>query len=375
MKQKILTMTMALCVISCSTSNKVRHLSENKISADIQVTEDSRVPFPDLSASYRDTLSLPAPEHEETIIMNAVRDENGEMVATDVIEAATVSARFRNVAERHGKVDLSFNLSVPQDLLDTDWQLRFKPRMIIGEESIPLDSVWITGENYRNTQLKGYQQYERFIRSIAADSSRFINTSQLGIFLKRNLSEVYRMKNDSSYVSDEQFKSLFGVTGKQAVEHYTNTFLVRRNARKIAEKGERFHRYVKVPIITEGLRLDSLIADHAGSIIYRYVQTVHTRPDLKKISIVLSGAIYKEDERIYSMPECEPLVFYISSLSTLADRTEHYLNKVIHRKIEAHTACYIDFAHAEYHIDPNAGNCGEQSLRSGFHHRDGLLFS
>ena len=39
------------------------------------------------------------------IIMNAIRDsETGEMVATDVINASTVVARFRNVAERGGYV-------------------------------------------------------------------------------------------------------------------------------------------------------------------------------------------------------------------------------------------------------------------------------
>ena len=39
---------------------------------------------------------------EGPIIMNAVRDEDGNMVATDVLEAASVTARFRNVAERGG---------------------------------------------------------------------------------------------------------------------------------------------------------------------------------------------------------------------------------------------------------------------------------
>ena len=52
----------------------------------------------------------------EFIIMKAVKDENGEMVATDVINAAVVEARFRNVAERHGKVDIEFQIRVPQDM-------------------------------------------------------------------------------------------------------------------------------------------------------------------------------------------------------------------------------------------------------------------
>lgn len=44
---------------------------------------------------------------EGPIIMNAIRDsETGEMVASDVIVASKVTARFRNVAERAGYVTI-----------------------------------------------------------------------------------------------------------------------------------------------------------------------------------------------------------------------------------------------------------------------------
>ena len=55
--------------------------------------------------------------------MNAIRDENGEMVAHDRITASYVTARFRNVAERHGKVDIAFDVRVPAQMLDSRWQL------------------------------------------------------------------------------------------------------------------------------------------------------------------------------------------------------------------------------------------------------------
>ena len=71
------------------------------------------------------------------------------MVATDVIEAATVTARFRNIAERHGKVDLAFQVIVPESMRDSKWQLRFYPDMFILGDSIRLDPVVITGEAYR----------------------------------------------------------------------------------------------------------------------------------------------------------------------------------------------------------------------------------
>ena len=51
------------------------------------------------------------------VIMNAIRDsETGEMVATDIISASKVVARFRNVAERAGYVTIGFDVSVPAEM-------------------------------------------------------------------------------------------------------------------------------------------------------------------------------------------------------------------------------------------------------------------
>ena len=134
--------------------------------------------------------------------MRAVRDDNGEMVANERLDAAVVTARFRNVAERHGKVDIEFQVVVPEAMQDGKWQLRFYPDMFILGDSLRLDPVIITGKDYRKAQLKGYQQYERFLASIITDTTRFVNIGQLEIFLKRNIPELYAFKTDSTEVSD-----------------------------------------------------------------------------------------------------------------------------------------------------------------------------
>ena len=57
---------------------------------------------------------------EGPIIMNAIKDtETGEMVATDVISASKVTARFRNVAERAGYVSIGFDVTVPSAMSDS----------------------------------------------------------------------------------------------------------------------------------------------------------------------------------------------------------------------------------------------------------------
>ena len=100
--------------------------------------------------------------------------------------------------------------------------MRFHPRMYIMEDTLKLDDVIITGNEYRKAQLRGYQHYEKFINSIITDSTMFINRWQLELFIERNIPALYAFKADTSFVSDELFASVYGVTEKEAVEHYTN---------------------------------------------------------------------------------------------------------------------------------------------------------
>ena len=46
----------------------------------------------------------------------------------------------------------------------------------------------------------------------------------------------------------ERFESCFGVASRQAAEHYTRKFLLRRNRRLVADKDRRRRKYVKVPL-------------------------------------------------------------------------------------------------------------------------------
>jgi tetratricopeptide (TPR) repeat protein len=226
-----------------------------------------------------------------------------------------------------------------------------------------MDPVLITGALYRKAQLKGYQQYQRFLDSIVADSTHFVDRYQLEMFLQRNIPELYRFRSDSSDVSDHEFASAYGVTQQQALEHYTNQLVVRRNRRKVQRKEAMFHRLVKVPILTEGLRLDTVIQDAGGDIIYDYVQTIQVRPGVRKAVVTLRGQIFEEDKAVYRIPAGDPLTFYISSLSTLCDGAVRYKTKVIERRVEAHTACYIAFAQGKSDIRPGEGNNAEEMGR------------
>lgn len=342
---------------ACAPTSHIRQLREGQVTAQLSLPQEKELPAIEADVAVRrDTLVIQDPEGREVIIMKAVKDENGEMVAHETLDAARVTARFRNVAERGGAVDLRFQILVPGKMQDSDWQLRFYPDLFVLEDSIRLEPVLITGSAYRKAQLKGYQQYQRFLDSIAADSLRFVNRRQLENFLRRNIPAIYSFRTDSSEVSDEAFSSAFGITEQQALEHYTNQFRVRINRRKIERKGEVFRQYVKSPIVSEGLRLDTVIQHIGGDIAYEYVQTIRVRPKLRKASVVLGGEIFQDGQVIYRIPPTDPLTFYISSLSNLADERVRYKTRVISRSVQANTACYIEFEQGQAAIRESLGN-------------------
>ena len=357
-RTRIYVVTIGIILFSaCGTQKKIRDLHLNAAKATLALAQEQDF-IPDIRkemVAKRDTFTVKDGDRE-ILIMKAIKDENGEMVAHDVLDAAVVTARFRNVAERHGKVDIEFQVIVPQSMQDSKWQLRFYPDMFIMQDSIQLAPVIITGNDYRRAQLKGYQQYERFLASIVTDSTKFINYHLLEIFLQRNIPQLYAFKTDSTTVSDELFASVYGVTEQQAVEHYTNSIAKRYNSRKMARRERMYRRYVKVPIVTDGLKLDTVLQSVNGDFIYHYTQTIQTRPKLRKVDVILSGDIYESDQRVYTIPRSEPLTFYISSLSTFVDNRERYLTKVIERRVEANTACYIEFTSGSSTVDERMGN-------------------
>lgn len=354
---------LALC---CASSRKMKNLSRGNVGATLSLSDKYESDLPELHVdkARRDTFEVTGDDGEKILIMNAIRDDaTGEMVATDVLQAAVVTARFRNIAERHGKVDIRFRITVPAAMQDSRWQVRFNPDMFVLEDSVRLDPVVITGKGYRERQLRGYERYNRFLASIITDSTEFIDAKSLEIFIKRNIPEMYALKTDSTEVSDERYRSIYGVSAREAVSHYTNRFRIRQNEKKISRRDRMFSRFVKTPLVTEGIRLDTVMVSSGGDFTYEYVQTINTRPKLSKVLVKLSGNIYEEDRNIYNIPQSEPLTFYISSISAFLDPSDRYKTRIIERRATANTACHIAFLPGRAEVDEGFSDNREEIVR------------
>ncbi len=348
-----LTVLVIFVFVGCGTQRRVNAIHESEATVTINIPQ-TREMFRELKDNYesQDTIVVTDMEGNEVIFMETFVEEEGNEMAHETLKAAKVVARFRNVAERNGRVNIEFDITVPKNLIDSKWQVRFYPRMHILEDIEDLEPIYITGHEYRQEQLRGYELYNRFINSIITDSTRFIRIDALEVFLQRNIPEVFQFKSDSSYVSQEVFYSYYGATQREAVEHYTYKMKVRHNNRKEGRKEKMRRRYIKSPIVYDGIRLDTIVNGADGDIIYRYVQGFKTRPKLRKVDIVLSGEIYEQDRCIYSIPETDKLTFYISSLNTFVRDIVRYKSRIIERRALANTSAGITFNTGSWVIDP-----------------------
>jgi hypothetical protein len=352
---------LVLLVISCSSYRKLERIRSGEVRMGLGVSEDK--PLEDETPEV-DIDSIRGSLAEGPILMNAIRDsETGEMVATDIISASRVVARFRNVAERGGLVSISFDVIVPEEMKDSKYQLKIWPYMTVAGDTLGLDPLYITGEKYRSKQIRGYERYRAFLASIISDTTDFIRVGQLEVFLARNFPQTYAMKNDSSLVDDIKAESLFGVTQTQAVEHYTRMWQVRANERRKGMKEKMFAKYVRDPLAVEGIRLDTVLTASSGDFIYRYVHTFRPPPRVKKVEVLLRGRLYENGLEVARLPFPENIAFYISSLNGLVEDKIKYKIVVLERKAYDNTKALLDFRQGSAEMDTLMGDNASELRR------------
>lgn len=360
-ESKIVLMLFLALFVSCSQYRALEKIRDGEVSLNLAIAQEQvedTVTESVIIDSIRSSLT------DEPLIMKAIKDtETGEMVATDVIRASRVVAKFRNVAERAGYVTVSFDICVPSEMSSSEWQLKVFPFMAIQKDTVALEPVFITGEKYRGRQMRGYEKYQEFLSSIITDPNDFLRMGQLEIFLQRHFPETYAMKSDTSFIAEPMAENLFGVTQRDAFEHYRKDLKWRSNERRKGRVEEMYDKYVKDPILSEGIRLDTVLLSSDGDFIYRYNHVFRSRPMLRKVNVSLEGKMYRDGECFMHLPFPEELTFYISSLSSLTDDRLRYVMHVRQRTVYENTKALIDFAHASSEVDTLLGDNASELAR------------
>ena len=357
----------AFLMAGCSTARKIDTIRTRSLGAEITLANEKEYEFKSevLERSVApDTMTVTGLDGERLFLMKSVVDSAGNVYGSETLSGVVITARFKNIAERKGKVDLAFDIHIPKELQDPSWQLRFKPNLYILGDTLDLEDIYVTGAEYHDTQLKGYEQYAKFLSSIITDSTQLRYQNFVEIFIERNIPALAALKKDSSIISDRKMSGLYDISYRQVLDYYERRAKIGRNNHRSKLAPKRYRRYVKNPYSTDAVRLDTIITS-AEDMVYCYTQTIETRPKLRKVDIKLAGEIRQNGEALYTMAEGDSLSFYISSVSTFLEPRVRYINKIIERRAQANTQAYIDFEQGKWIIDPSLHENSSELERIG----------
>ena len=342
---------------SCSTVVRMNINDLRKQNAGVSLFLPTQTPRESDTYKYivskpdTDTLTMTGNDGRKYYLMRGTMDSTGTANLSEPLNEVVITAKFKNIAERNGSVRMAFDIHVPSTMLNPQWQVRLTPKAVLYEDTVSLEVLLLTGKQYKERQMRGYELYNRFLAGIITDTSLLMHTGLLETFIQRNIPRIAALRNDTALVDTDSIRGLYGISLEEAREHFRKTLAIQRNNIKKSQTDEKYRRFVKDPVITYGFRLDTLIGDNTEDFRYTYHQALGTRPGLRQIDVCLTGGIYYQGEKLYSIPPSEPVTFYVSSFATMTEDIQRYVTKVIERRVELNTRAAINFMAGRSDID------------------------
>lgn len=83
------------------------------------------------------------------IVTEAAKDSvTGEYITQMELTEITVVAKSKQVAERNGRINLDFVVTVPGELISNKWQLQLTPVAYKRTDTIRLDRIFLSGADF-----------------------------------------------------------------------------------------------------------------------------------------------------------------------------------------------------------------------------------
>ena len=121
---------------------------------------------------------------EEHLVKQVSHDSvTGENMTLIELSEVTVMAKSKQVAERNGKINLDFLVTVPGELINNKWQVQLTPVAYKPSDTLYLDKIFLSGADFAKMQEKGYMRYRAFMNSIIPDSlymQRLLDSKEIG---------------------------------------------------------------------------------------------------------------------------------------------------------------------------------------------------
>ena len=162
-KRTIIPLLLTGIIVSCGTKKPLERV---RISNPNMEKRANRID----TASVPQTIKWTDDKGKTRIITRSEHDSiSGEDITTVQLSEITVTARSKQIAERNGKINLDFLVTVPGSLINNKWQLQLTPVAYKPNDTLYLDKIFLSGADFAKMQKKGYLQYQAFFASIFPD--------------------------------------------------------------------------------------------------------------------------------------------------------------------------------------------------------------
>ena len=190
--------SMAYLFSSCSTQRMDKEARAN-IHLPVQPVEETKEKVWD--KKLPSVIDMKDRHGNVTTYVQTEKDKDGNTQLAVQLKEVTVTAKMKNVPERFGKVDVDFIVSVPEELINSKWQLNLTPHLIKADQISDFEDLVISGDDFRKLQQKQYAEFDRYLSKIIPDSlfdEYFVKTGAFHRYIANyNKSELGKVRKDS----------------------------------------------------------------------------------------------------------------------------------------------------------------------------------
>ena len=355
------------------------------------------------------------------IVTEAAKDSvTGEYITQMELTEITVVARSKQVAERNGRINLDFVVTVPGELISNKWQLQLTPVAYKRTDTIRLDRIFLSGADFAKMQKKGYMRYHAFMNSIIPDSLYLQKLFDEKGYRKAlaELEDEYFQAWKHEVIAKERWidwsdkanarfalfnykmeRNRQAIAGYNSILEHLPAYWLRRemDGRYIPSKWrifadgnhrirtksitpedsaaitERFTDYGKMAENQKKKELAGemyekyvrfpyesarldTVIKEGDSFVYYYKQELPATENTKKIDLTLDGQILSKDETRTTLPPSDTITYFISSMVQFLDRTPRYKKRIITRKDEVSLRAYVTYRPGSTGFSENTGN-------------------
>lgn len=355
------------------------------------------------------------------IVTEAAKDSvTGEYITQMELTEITVVARSKQVAERNGRINLDFVVTVPGELISNKWQLQLTPVAYKRTDTIRLDRIFLSGADFAKMQKKGYMRYQAFMNSIIPDSLYLQKLFDEKGYRKAlaELEDEYFQAWKHEVIAKERWidwsdkanarfalfnykmeRNRQAIAGYNSILEHLPAYWLRRemDGRYIPSKWrifadgnhrirtksitsedsaaitERFTDYGKMAENQKKKELAGemyekyvrfpyesarldTVIKEGDSFVYYYKQELPATENTKKIDLTLDGQILSKDETRTTLPPSDTITYFISSMVQFLDRIPRYKKRIITRKDEVSLRAYVTYRPGSTGFSENTGN-------------------